>query len=60
MYFPTDINLLLDAIRKTIETCVNLREAYELSGWRQHAYHQRQFKKQYRQVQRLKHSTSQD
>jgi hypothetical protein len=60
VHFPTDINLLLDAIRKTIETCVNLSEAQELSGWRQHAYHQRQFKKQYRKVQRLKHSTSQD
>ena len=60
VHFPTDINLLLDAIRKTIDTCVKLSEANDLSGWRQHAYHQRQFKKQYRQVQRLKHSTSKD
>jgi hypothetical protein len=54
VHFPTDINLLRDAIRKTIETCVKLSEAQELSGWRQHAYHQRQFQKQYRRVQRLK------
>jgi len=60
VHFPTDINLLLDAIRKTIDTCVKLSEENGLSGWRQHAYHQRQFKKQYRQVQRLKHSTSKD
>jgi hypothetical protein len=60
VHFPTDINLLLDAIRKTLETCVKLSEAQELSGWRQHAYHQRQFKQQYRKVQRLKHSTSRD
>ena len=60
VHFPTDINLLLDAIRKTIDTCVKLSEENDLSGWRQHAYHQRQFKKQYRQVQRLKHSTSKD
>ena len=60
VHFPTDINLLLDAIRKTIDTCVALSEASGLSGWRQHAYHQRQFKKQYRKVQRLKHSTSKD
>jgi len=60
VHFPTDINLLLDAIRKTIETCVKLGEEHGLEGWRQHLYHQRQFKKQYRKVQRLKHSTSKD
>jgi transposase, IS5 family len=60
VHFPTDINLLLDAIRKTIETCVKLSEENNLSGWRAHAYHQRQFKKQYRKVQRLKHSSSRD
>lgn len=58
VHFPTDINLLLDAIRKTIDICVKLSELNNLDGWRQHAYHQRQFKKQYRIVQRLKHSTS--
>ena len=60
VHFPTDINLLLDAIRKVIETCVTRAEANDLSGWRQHGYHQRQFKKHYRRVQRLKHSTSRD
>jgi hypothetical protein len=37
VHFPTDINLLLDAIRKTIDTCVKLSEENDLSGWRQHA-----------------------
>lgn len=60
IHFPTDINLLLDAIRKTIDTCVELCKVNNLDGWRQHVYHQRQFKKQYRKVQRLKHSTSKD
>jgi hypothetical protein len=60
VHFPTDINLLLDAIRKTIDTCVKLCEQKDLDGWRQHAYHQGQFKKQYRKVQGLKHSTSKD
>jgi hypothetical protein len=60
VHFPTDINLLLDAIRKVIEICAELAGAYNLPGWRQHKYHQRQFKKQYRTVQRLKHSTSKD
>ncbi|MEA3242971.1 MAG: hypothetical protein U9Q19_05955, partial [Pseudomonadota bacterium] len=58
VHFPTDINLLLDAIRKVIDTAVGLADQNDLPGWRQSAYHQRQFKKQYRKVQRLKHSTS--
>lgn len=58
VHFPTDINLLLDAIRKVIEVSAELAGDYNLPGWRQHHYHQRKFKKQYRKVQRLKHSTS--
>ncbi len=60
VHFPTDINLLLDAIRKVIEISAELSSTYNLSGWRQNCYHQLQFKKQYRIVQRLKHSTSKD
>ncbi len=60
VHFPTDINLLLDAIRKVIEISAELSGTYNLPGWRQHHYHQRQFKRQYRVVQRLKHSTSND
>ncbi len=60
VHFPTDINLLLDAICKVIEICAILAGAYNLPGWRQHKYLQRLFKKQYRKVQRLKHSTSKD
>jgi hypothetical protein len=60
VHFPTDINLLLDAIRKVIEISAELSSTYNLPGWRQHHYHHRQFKRQYRTVQRLKHSTSKD
>ena len=60
VHFPTDINLLLDAIRKVIEISAELSSSYKLPGWRQNHYHQRQFKRQYRKVQRLKHSTSKD
>ena len=60
VHFPTDINLLFDAVRKTIETCADLCQACELTEWRQSAYHVRQLKKSYRRVQRLKHSHSQD
>jgi len=60
VHFPTDINLLYDAIRKTIESSAKLSEEHHVGGWRQSAYNLRQFKKQYRTIQRLKHSTSQD
>ena len=60
VHFPTDINLLLDAIRKVIEISAELSSTFKLPGWRQYHYHQRIFKSQYRTVQRLKHSTSKD
>ncbi len=60
VHFPTDINLLLDAMRKVIEISAELSRTHNLPGWRQYHYHQRLFKKQYRLVQRLKHSTSKD
>jgi len=60
VHFPTDINLLHDAICKAIQCSTALSEAWDLDGWRQHAYHRRQFKKQYRAIQQLKHSTAKD
>lgn len=60
VHFPTDTNLLWDAIRKAIQTCATLCDALDLTEWRQSAYHLRCFKKSYRLIQKLKHSTSQD
>ena len=60
VHFPTDINLLFDAIRKTIETSANLSAFYGMTEWRQSVYNIRQFRKSYRKVQRLRHSTSKD
>jgi len=60
VHFPTDINLLYDAVRKAIETVAGLCDDAGLSDWRQSAYNIRQFKKAYRHVQRLRHSTSKD
>jgi hypothetical protein len=60
VHFPTDINLLWDAIRKLIEIIAGLCDEFGVAGWRQSAYQLRQFKKLYRQIQRLKHSTSKD
>ena len=58
VHFPTDINLLYDAIRVLIRGCVDWNKDYTLPGWRQHQYNLRQFKKLYRKIQKLRHSTS--
>ena len=60
VHHPTDINLLLDAIRKTIEECARLSRSYQLMGWRQYSFNIRQFKKQYHIVRNLPHTTSKD
>ena len=60
VHFPTDINLLLDAVRKVIATCAQHCEDEGLSDWRQSAYNQRCLKKAYRRVQQLKRSRSKD
>jgi len=60
VHYPTDINLLFDALRKAIETCARLCEEEGLSDWRQSAYNIRQLKKRYRRLQRLKRSTAKD
>jgi transposase, IS5 family len=58
IHFPTDISLLYDAVRKAIEESAQLAVSYGLPDWRQFRYHIKQFKKQYRIIQVLKHSTS--
>ena len=60
VHYPTDSNLLFDALRKTIEVCAQLCDEQDLSDWRQSAYNIRQLKKLYRRAQRIKHSTSKD
>ena len=60
VHYPTDINLLWDAMRKVIELTGKLCENENLSGWRQYRFNQRQLKKHYRKAQKIKHSTSKD
>ncbi len=60
VHFPTDINLLYDAIRVLIRDCVYWSKDYALPQWRQHQYNLRQFKALYRKIQKLGHSTSKD
>jgi len=60
VHYPTDTNLLFDAIRKTIETCADLCAGEGLSDWRQSAHNVRVFKKAYRRTQQLKRSGAKD
>jgi len=56
VHFPTDINLLLDAMRKTITLTTRLCESQGLPGWRQHAYIFNQVKRHARTAQNKKRS----
>jgi len=60
VHFPTDINLLWDALRKTIQISAQFCNTYDLTEWRQGQHLLRTIKKNYRLIQKLKHSTSKD
>lgn len=60
VHYPTDINLLYDAVRKVIETTANLCKTYDLDGWRQSAYNVRCVKRAYRRAQQAKRSRAKD
>ena len=50
VHFPTDVNLLWDAMRCTVRTAAKLAEKLELGGWRQHQHIQKLIKKQFNRV----------
>jgi IS5 family transposase len=60
VHYPTDANLLHDAIRKALGVCAEWSDAHGLPGWRQHKLHLRQFKQAHRRIQTLRHSTAKD
>jgi IS5 family transposase len=60
VHFPTDINLLYDAIRYLIHDCVKWNKQSPIPGWQQHEYNLRKFKELYRKIQKLRHSTAKD
>jgi len=60
VHYPTDINLLFDAVRKMIQIATVMSQNLGMSMWRQSGYNIRAFKKLYRKAQQLKHSTSKD
>ena len=60
VHYPTDLNLLLDAVRKAIETCAQLCQDEGLSDWRQSKHNIRKLKRLYRRLQSLKRSSAKD
>jgi hypothetical protein len=60
VHYPTDINLLFDAVRKMIQISAVICQDLGMTAWRQSEYNIRSFKKLYRKAQQLKHSTSKD
>jgi len=60
VHYPTDINLLFDAMRKTIVLTADYAEITHINGWRQSQFNVRQVKRAYRAAQQIKRSTSKD
>ena len=56
VHYPTDINLLFDAMRKIITLIGRLCEPLGIEGWRQSAHIIKKLKKLYRAAQRVKRS----
>ena len=56
VHYPTDINLLYDAMRKTITLTAQWCEEHDISAWRQHAYNVRLLKRLMRAAQNKKRS----
>ena len=60
VHYPTDLNLLYDAMRKVIEISAGLCDGEGLSDWRQSGHNIRCLKKVYRRLQQLKRSNAKD
>src|SRR5882724_3272153 len=56
VHYPTDINLLFDAMRKGITLTAELCDRHGVSEWRQHAYNVRHVKRLMRTAQNKKRS----
>jgi hypothetical protein len=60
VHYPTDINLLFDAMRKVIVLIIALCDDLGVSGWRKGLYNLKKVKRYFRKAQQLKRSTSKD
>lgn len=60
VHYPTDTNLLWDALRKLIKQAGRSCEAVGIGGWRQYEYNCRQVKRLFRRTQKVGYSRSKD
>lgn len=60
VHYPTDINLLFDAIRKVITIIAAVCANNSVSDWRQSSHNLRKIKRLFRKAQQMKGSTSKD
>ena len=58
MHYPTDTNLLWDAMRVVLREVGRSAERYGAKGWRQWHYHSRSLKQLFRRTQKLRRSSS--
>jgi len=60
VHYPTDINLLFDAMRKVIVLIMAVCDDLGISGWRKGLYNLKKVKRYFRKAQQVKRSTSKD
>jgi len=60
VHYPTDINLLLDAMRKIIVLIMALCDSLGIKGWRKGIGNLKKVKRAFRRAQQLKRSNSKD
>lgn len=60
VHYPTDINLLWDAVRKAVELTAGLAAGAGWPGWRKSKYWLRELKRLFRTAQQAKRSTATD
>ena len=60
MHYPTDINLLFDAIRKVITLIALICSEIGFSEWKQNRHNIREIKRLLNKLRKLKRSTSKD
>jgi hypothetical protein len=58
VHYPTDTNLLWDAMRKLINEVGRACQTYNVSGWRQYKYNLKQIRKRFIRVQKARYSSS--
>ena len=60
VHYPTDVNLLFDAIRKVVTLLSRLCREVGINGWRKSNYNLKVIKGLYRKIQKLRRSTCKD